>query len=77
MADYFRRRLAPNLDHLERARGRATVAGPGTASIGDCTLAAALQFGRFRKLDFLAEPNLRRCIEAYRGREAAQGIPIL
>ncbi|HPG26067.1 MAG: glutathione S-transferase family protein [Spirochaetaceae bacterium] len=79
VADYFRRRLAPNLDYLESvlADGRPLLAGD-EVTIGDCTLAAALQFGRFRKLEFLADhPNLRRWDEAYRGREAAQGILVL
>ena len=79
VADYFRRRLAPNLDYLESvlADGRPLLAGD-EVTIGDCTLAAALQFGRFRKLEFLADhPNLRRWDEAYRGRETAQGILVL
>lgn len=45
------------------------------STVGDCTLAAALQFARFAKVDLLAGlPNLARWDTAYRARPIAQMV---
>jgi glutathione S-transferase len=79
VAEHFRPRLDRRLDYLESllGDGRSFVAGE-SATVADCTLAAGLQFGRFRKLDFLAErPRLRAWDERYRGRPEVEGILVL
>ena len=46
-----------------------------TLSAGDCTLAAALQFGRFRKVEVLAEyPRLAAWDARYRARATAASV---
>ncbi len=79
VAAYYRERLRPNLAHLEAELedGRPFLAGE-RVTVADCTLAAALQFGRFRKLAFLDErPRLAAWDERYRGREAAKAVLVL
>lgn len=79
VADYYRARLVGPLTHLESllADGRPFLAGD-SVTVGDCTLAAALQFGRFRKVEPLGDrPNLRTWDERYRARETAKGVLVL
>jgi glutathione S-transferase len=46
-------------------------------SVADCTVAAALQFMRFRELEDLADyPNVARWSSAYRQREVVQSVLI-
>jgi glutathione S-transferase len=53
------------------ADGRPFVAG-SRVTVADCTLAAALQFGRFAGIDAVADcPNVARWDAAYRARPAA------
>jgi glutathione S-transferase len=76
VADYYRERLPRNLDHLEDllSDGRPFLAGD-SVTVGDCTLAAALQFGRFRKVEPLGErPRLRAWDERVRARETAKSV---
>lgn len=79
VADYFRKRLPKSLDYLEGllADGRPFLAGE-RVTVGDCTLAAALQFGRFRKLSFLEEyPGLSVWDAHYRARETAASVLVM
>ena len=79
VADYYRKRLPPGLGHLEErlADGRAWLAGE-RVTVADCTLAAALQFGRLRKLDFLdGYPRLAAWDVRYRQRGPAVSILVL
>lgn len=79
VADYFRRALPPALDYLERLleKGGPFLAGRDV-SVADCTLAAALQFGRFRKLDFLGDhPAIARWDSGYRARATAASVLVL
>jgi glutathione S-transferase len=79
VADYYRERLPEKLAYLEGclADGRPYLAG-SAPTVGDCTLAAALQFGRFRKLEFLAEfPRLAAWDGRYRGRETARAVLLI
>lgn len=69
----------PALDYLERLldSGGSFLAGSQVA-VGDCTLAEALQFGRFRELDFLVDhPALSRWDAEYRARPAATSVLVL
>lgn len=79
VADYFRSQLPRTLDHLEGllSDGRPFLMGE-RVSVGDCTLAAGLQFGRFRELEFLAShPRLREWDERYRARREIEGILVV
>jgi glutathione S-transferase len=79
VADHQRKRLPPSLRYLEGllADGRPFLAGD-RPTVGDCTLAAALQFGRFRKLAFLdAFPGLAAWDERYRMRETARSVLVV
>lgn len=79
VADYFQALLPRRLDYLESlfADGRTFLAGE-RVTVGDCTLAAALQFGRFRKIDPLGEyPRLRAWDARYREREPAKRVLVL
>jgi glutathione S-transferase len=79
VAEYQRKRLPPSLRFLESqlADGRPFLAGD-RPTVGDCTLAAALQFGRFRKLDFLdGYPGLAAWDARYRARETAKSVLVL
>jgi glutathione S-transferase len=76
VAAYYRERLPRSLDHLERllGDGRPWLAGPAV-TVGDCTLAAALQFARFRKLGFLGgHPRLEAWDARYRARDTARSV---
>ena len=47
-------------------------------TVGDCTLAAGLQFGRFRKLAFLDDhPRLAAWDQRYRARPTAASVLVL
>lgn len=79
VADYYRSRLPSSLGYLEGllADGRPFLAGQDV-SVADCTLAAALQFGRFRKLSFLEGfPRLAAWDARHRGRAPASSILVL
>ena len=79
LAAYHRNRLPSKLDHLESllSDGREFLTGE-RVSVADCTLAAALQFGRFREMDFLADhPALQRWDRDYRRREPAASVLVL
>jgi len=79
IAEYWRKRLPRNLDYLEGllADGRSFLAGE-RITVGDCTLAAALQFGRFRKFSFVDDrPRLAAWDTAYRARATARSVLVL
>lgn len=79
VAEYQRKRLPPSLRYLEGllADGRPFLAGD-RPTVGDCTLAAALQFGRFRKLAFLdGFPGLSAWDARYRARETARSVLVV
>ncbi len=79
VAEYHRDMLPSGLGFLNDALsdGRPFVAGQ-RPSIADCTLAAALQFGRFGKVEIdPAYQHLLAWDKRYREREPAQGILIL
>lgn len=79
VADYQRKRLPQSLRYLEGllADGRSFLAGE-RPTVADCTLAAALQFGRFRKLAFLdGFPGLSTWDERYRKRETARSVLVV
>ena len=79
VAEHSRKRLTQPLRHLEGllADGRPFLAGE-RPTVGDCTLAAALQFGRFRKLAFLdGSPRLAAWDERYRARESARSVLVV
>lgn len=79
VAEYFRARLPGALAYLEALfdDGRAFLAGD-RVTVGDCTLAAALQFGRFRKIDPLGDfTGLRAWDARYRARETARSVLVL
>lgn len=68
--------LPPVLNYLESllADGRELLLG-ARPCIADCTLAAALQFARFRDIDLLGDyANLRAWDQRYRTRPAAQKV---
>lgn len=78
VADYYRERMKPNLAHLESqlADGRSYLAGE-RVTVADCTLAAGLQFGRFREIEPLAAgayPKLAAWDARYRARETARSV---
>jgi glutathione S-transferase len=76
VANHYRDKLPPKLEYLESLLkdGRPFLAG-ASPSVADCTLAAALQFGRFRDLDFIAGySGLQRWDKAYREREPGASI---
>jgi glutathione S-transferase len=79
MAEHFEQVLPMGLGVLERALadGRPFLAG-AHPTVADCTLAAALQFGRFREV---ALPDgfehVRAWDERYRERPAAQAVLVL
>jgi glutathione S-transferase len=76
VAEYQRKRLPSSLRYLEGLLddGRPFLAGE-RPTVGDCTLAAALQFGRFRKLEFLdGYPGLSAWDARYRARETARSV---
>lgn len=79
VADYYRERLPRSLDYLEDllGDGRPFLAGE-RVTVGDCTLAAGLQFGRFRKIDPLGDyPKLREWDARYRERATAKSVLVL
>ena len=73
---YFEPQLEVKLQFLEKAfaDGRPFVAGDAP-TVADCSLAAGIQFGRFRDLEFLdGYAAIQAWDERYRAREATQGI---
>lgn len=76
VAEQQRALLAPRLDYLERllADGRPWLDGDGV-TVADCTLAAALQFARFRDMAFIEDhPHIQSWDAAYRERDAAKVV---
>lgn len=78
VAEFFRPRLSAPLAVLEAtlADGRPFLAGD-RVTIADCTLAAALQFGRFGEVDLdleAAHPFLDAWDARYRERPAARSV---
>lgn len=76
LAEYLRSVLGPALQRLDDllADGRPFLAG-AEVSIADCTLAAALNFGRFGRITpDSALSHLARWDAAYRGRPAARSV---
>lgn len=76
LAEYLRSVLTPALQRLDAllADGRPFLAGT-EVSIADCTLAAALQFGRFGRITpDPALTHLARWDTAYRARPAACAV---
>jgi len=76
---FYRERLPAGLEHLDRrlADGRPFLAGDHP-TIADCTLAAALQFGRFGKCEL--DPryeHIARWDRSYREREPATRVLLL
>lgn len=79
IADYFRGRMPNSFNFLERLldEGRLYLAGD-TVTVGDCTLAAGLQFARFAGLDVLSDyPALRSWDERFRARESAASVLVM
>lgn len=79
VAEYHRDVAAANLDHLEAllGDGRPFLAGE-RVTVADCSLAAGLQFGRFKQIDAVGDrPRLRAWDERYRARESAQGVLVV
>lgn len=79
VAAWARQRIQTPLAALDArlADGRAFVAGQAV-TIADCTLAAALQFARFGKLDLLTDtPHIAAWDTGYRQRDAARSVLIL
>ena len=76
VAAYARERLETRLGHLDRALadGRPFLAGD-RVTVADCSMAAGLQFGRFRGFEFLdAFEHVRRWDAHYRARPEVAGI---
>jgi len=76
VAQYHRERVAPKLDYLEQVLedDRRFMTGD-LPSVADCTLAAALQFGRFRDMDFSeAHPRIQKWQADYRARPEVASI---
>lgn len=79
VADFNRAMLPANLDYLEGllADGRPFLAGD-SVTVADCTLAAGLQFGRFRELTFLDDhPSIAAWDARFRGRETARSVLVV
>jgi glutathione S-transferase len=79
VAEHYRKRWQRGLGHLERlmADGRPFLAGD-RVTVADCTLQAALQFGRFGKIDALAGlPRLSAWCDAFRQRKTTEGVIFL
>ena len=77
VAAYFRETMKPQLEVLDDclSDGRSFVAGGEHATIADCTLAAALQFGRFGKFELDDSfANVLRWDAAYRQRSEVRDI---
>jgi glutathione S-transferase len=71
--------MVPRLDFLEGqlGDGRPFLAGE-RVTIADCTLAAALQFGRFREIDVLGDrAKLQDWDARYRARSEIDGIMVV
>jgi glutathione S-transferase len=79
VAEHYRKALPGALAVLESvlADGRPFLAGE-RPTIADCTLAAALQFGRFRKIELdPAFGHLARWDRAYRERAPAKAVLVV
>lgn len=79
VADRFQKMLPQPLRYLDEqlADGRPFLAGD-VPSIADCTLAAALQFARFGKVDIGEEyTNIERWDAAYRERSVAREVLVM
>jgi len=78
LAEHFRGNLTPNLRLLDARIGDAPFVAGAAPSIADCTLAAALQFGRFGGVEIDSDyTNVVRWDAAYRERPSAKDIIIL
>jgi glutathione S-transferase len=78
VAEYFREQLVQPLSYLEERLqdDREFLAG-GEASLADCSLEAALHFGRFNEMAFLKDhPRVQAWSDRYRKRAETQGILI-
>jgi glutathione S-transferase len=75
VADYYSATLPESLQRLDAELAHNEFVAGDSPSMADCTLAAALQFGRFREIDVL-DPfaNLRRWDAAFRERPSAQEV---
>ncbi len=79
LAEYFRGRWVRVLDYLEGllGDGRDYLAGPAV-TVGDCTLAAAFQFARFRGLPVLeGRPRIEAWDARFRARPSAKEMIVL
>ena len=79
VAEYFQGQLERRLEFLEDlfSDGRPFLAGE-SVTVGDCTLAAAFQFGRARDFEFLAAaPRLRAWQEAFRKRDSVKAVLVV
>jgi glutathione S-transferase len=75
IAEHFRGPLSAGLALLDARIGDAPFVAGEAASIADCTLAAALQFGRFRGVAIdAAFANIARWEAGYRARDSAKDI---
>ncbi|MBW2275737.1 MAG: glutathione S-transferase family protein [Deltaproteobacteria bacterium] len=78
VAEHFRGVLPAGLQLLDTRIGDAPFVAGEAPSIADCTLAAALQFGRFRGIGIDSDyANLARWDAAYRERASAKDIIVL
>ncbi len=76
LAAAFAAQLPRRLDHLEGllSDGRPFLIGD-RVTVADCTLAAALQFARFREMEFIEDhPGIQRWDAEYRKRPAALAV---
>ncbi|TNE39535.1 MAG: hypothetical protein EP347_04680, partial [Alphaproteobacteria bacterium] len=79
LAEFSKERAHGLLAHIEArlADGRAFVCGD-RPTIADCTLAGAIQFARFGKVDPTSDfPNLLKWYEAYKARPQVADILML
>ena len=79
VADAANHRAGRTLDYIDEmmSDGRPFVMGE-KATVADCTLAAALQFGRYGRLSCVSgHEHVVAWDENYRSREAVQGIVII
>ena len=79
VAEFHKNMLPGGLSYLEGVLedGRPWLAGE-RVTVADCTLAAALQFGRFRQVE--VDPRYQRVLDwdaRYREREAAKAVLVM
>jgi len=76
VADYFRQQMPASLQYLDErlGDGRSFVAGD-VPTIADCTLQAAMQFGRFGQVEIDPQcRNLARWDREFRDRPSARSV---